>query len=150
MEETDHRRPQTFARAGGQRKLRKIVASRECAGGACDHHATNVLVNVGAFQSDRHRLVHRGGQRVLLVRTVHPHCADRPLIGDADMIAHAVNAASAAFTLSAPSVTARSSPEACTAMFSEKKRAMAVRDAGSPLAIRSAASASSAKIGRAS
>ena len=35
-------------------------------------------VAVGAFQRGRHRLVHRGGQRVLLVRAVHPHGADRP------------------------------------------------------------------------
>ena len=57
-----------------------------------------------------------------------------------------VNAASAALTLSAPSVTARSRPVACTAMFSAKKRAMATRAAGSPSATRSAASASSASM----
>ena len=57
-----------------------------------------------------------------------------------------ISAASAALTLSAPSVTARSSPDACTAMFSAKKRAMATREAGSPLAMRSAASASSASM----
>src|SRR5262249_10834973 len=103
-------------------------------------------VDVGALQGGRHGLIHRRRQCVLLVRAVHPHDADRSLIGDADVIAHAVNAASAAFTLSAPSVTARSSPDACTAMFSAKKRATATRGAGPPPAPRNAASASSASM----
>src|SRR5699024_9536327 len=103
-------------------------------------------VRVGAFQRSGHRAVHRCGECVLLVQAIHPHGSDRAAVGDRDVFAHAVSAALAELTLSAPSVTVRSSPDASTAIFSAKKRAMAMREAGSPSAMRRAASASSASM----
>jgi hypothetical protein len=37
-----------------------------------------------------HGIVHRHGQRVFFLRTVHPHRADRPIVADADQFAHAL------------------------------------------------------------
>ena len=86
----------------------------------------------GALDGRRHGVVHRQRQRVLLVRAVHPHGADRPVVGDDDEVAHSAQVRGCRVMLSAPSVTLRSRPEACTAMFSAKKRASAVRAAPSP------------------
>ena len=44
-------------------------------------------MTVGLFQGVGHRAVHRGGEGVL-VRAVHPHDADRALVGGRDVIAH--------------------------------------------------------------
>src|SRR6185503_1386731 len=146
MEKTDHGRSEALAGSGGLREFLQVVARRKRPGHAGDDDAADCGIAIGVFQRGGHRAVHRGGQRVLLVRAVHPHHADPVAIGDRDVIAHAVSAASAALTLSEPSVTVRSRPEACTAMFSAKNRAMATRMAGSPSATRSAANASSASM----
>src|SRR5664280_1843146 len=100
----------------------------------------------GGADADGLGIVHRHGQRVFLLRTVHPHRANRPVIGHDDEFGHcSANAASAPVMLSAPSVTLRSRPDACTAMFSAKNRARAMREGASPLS-RKAASAWSASM----
>ena len=75
-------------------------------------------------------------QRVLLFRRFIRTVRTGPSSVTMTRSAHSATrtAASAFVMLSAPSVTLRSSPDACTAMFSAKKRASAVRAAPSPFA----------------
>src|SRR6202007_2428463 len=83
---------------------------------------------VRAFDRGADLLVHRHGERVLLLRPVHPHGADRAVVADEDETGHGGHAKAAAGGIAAaPSVTVAARPGVAVARFSAKKRATAMR-----------------------
>jgi len=118
VKKAQDRRAERTASHRHRKKIADVVAGAEGGGCARDQQAAQRGILRHPLDAAGHGVVHRHGQSVFLLRTVHPHCADRPVVADDDEIGHSARAACALVMLSAPSVTLRSRPEACTAIFS--------------------------------
>jgi len=76
------------AALGGGEEIADVVAGGEHSARPFDEHGGDAFVRLRFVKPRDHRLVHRAGQRVFLVRPVQRDRQDAVALGDEDLVAH--------------------------------------------------------------